>query len=914
MEEALILSQLKEHNHAAELPRATMQAGIHRMNRIPQSAGPSSVFRFALRAFCLLPVIGTLFFLAPLPAQELGTTTSLPESGLALRTPAQPLGFFDATGRKAAVFGRQTGQFEAWIYPIKLLHGFRLEFQPEGQLEPIRGETLLRQIITRAESTTLVYVHPSFTVQEVIWTPLNEPAVVIYFVVDAAKPLDITVGFVPDFKPMWPASFGGQHSYWVPEQKAFALTDGTEHPTALIGSPGVSGYTEFADHQLGAGEMLMRVPATSDRSQSILPPLVMALSMESEAKARAVYQDILHRARELFEQRVHYHRQFLARTVSLETPDPALNEDFTWAKVALDSGWVCHPEYGCGLVAGYGPSGAGERPGFDWWFGGDALMASWALEDYGDLEGARQALRFLKARQRADGKMLHELTQSAGLIDWFGKYGYAYYHADTTPMYLYSLGQYWRRTGDQKFLDEFWDSAKKAYAYCVSTVSPEDGLMDNTKAGLAAVEVGVLRGKVVKDIYLEGFWVGALESMSQMAAGIGDKPLEEETTLRGAKAHESLGKNWWDPEQQGFSFGMTADGHRADMMGVWPSVFLALSEHMDSKQATHGAGVFAQPELATDWGVRWLTNRSALYDPLSYNNGSAWPFISGIAAWAEYRQGLPLAGFSLWNSLANLTGFSSPGMLPELMNGDRYLPGEHAVPHQLFSSVGVVLPAVRGLLGLESDVFGKAPEAGLQVTFSPNLPADWPFLRFRQFALGEGRLSGEILQQSGQTTLHLQYEGSSPLRMMLAPSLPALSHVKAVRLDGKLQKFSVREFGSFLRVEIAPVTLPRSQQLTLSVDFEGGVGIVPVLPRPEPGERSSSLKIIDVQSSHQDSACQLRLTVAGIGGRTYSLRAITPLPNLQATGLQLHKVETGYEIDVPFAGSGYVTRRVCLGN
>ena len=863
---------------------------------------------------CLLLILGMLFSSAPLAAQGAAAPASLPESGLTLRTPAQPLGFLDATGRKAGVFGRQTGQFEAWIYPIKLLHGFRLEFQQEGQLEPIRGEALLQQVVTQPESTTLVYVHPNFTVREVIWTPLNEPAVILNFEVDAAKPVDITVGFVPDFKPMWPASFGGQHSYWIADEKAFALTDGTAHATALIGSPAITGDTEFTDHQLGAGETLLRVHAASDHSRVVLPPLVMALSMESEAKARAIYQDVLHRAPELFEQRVQYHRQFLARTLSLETPDPALNLDFTWAKVALDSGWVCHPEYGCGLVAGYGPSGAGERPGFAWWFGGDALMSSWALEDYGDLEGALQALRFLKARQRADGKMLHELSQSAALIDWFGKYGYAYYHTDTTPMYLYSLGQYWRRTGDRKFLAEFWESAKKAYAYCISTVSPEDGLMDNTKAGLAAVEVGVLRGKVVKDIYLEGFWVGALESLSKMAVSMDDKSLAEDATLRGAKARESLEKNWWNPEQQGFSFGMTADGHRAEMLGVWPSVLLALSEKMVSQQATLGAQVFARPELATDWGVRWLSNQSPLYDPLSYNNGSAWPFISGIAAWAEYRQGLPLAGFSLWSSLANLTGLSSPGMVPELMNGDHFLPGEHAVPHQLFSSVGIVLPAVRGLLGLEADNSDNGQESGLQVTFAPNLPADWPFLRFRQFAIGEGHLSGEIRQQPGQTTLHLQYEGNSSLRVILAPSLPAVSHVTAVRLDGKSQKFSVREFGSFTRVEISPVVFPRTQQLTLSVEYEGGIAIVPPAPRPEPGERTSSLKILDAQSDPQNLACMLRLTLSGIGGRTYLLRAITPLPNLRAAGLQLRQKETGYELDVPFAGSGYVTRQVCLGN
>jgi glycogen debranching enzyme len=869
----------------------------------------------ASRTFIRLAVIVLITSCASrVIADETPQKTPLPESGLVLRESPQPLRFFDTTGRKAGVFGRQNGQFEAWIYPVKLLHNFRLEFQQEGLLEPIRGETLLREVITRPESTTLVYVHPNFTVREIIWTPLDEPAVVIYFDVDAAKPLDITAGFVPDFKPMWPASLGGQHSSWIAEEKAFAITDGTHQPTALVGSPTVTGYTEFTDHQLAAGEMLMRMHFAPDRSASLSPPLVMALSMESEATARALYRSILDRGRKLFDERVEYHRKFLERTLSFESPDAELNRDFTWAKIALESGWVCHPTYGCGLIAGYGPSGVGERPGFAWWFGGDAMMSSWALEDYGDLSGALQALRFLKARQRADGKMMHEMTQSAELLDWFGKYHYAYYHADTTPMYLYSLGQYWRRTGDRKFLDEFWPSAKKAYAYCVSTVTPEDGLMDNTKAGLAAVEVGVLRGKVVKDVYLEGFWVAALEAMADLAGSSGDKNLSSDVTLRAAKAHESLKKDWWSPELLSFSFGMSADGHRAELLGVWPSVLLALSDQVDPKQAALAAESFAAPGLSTDWGVRWLTNQSSLYDPLSYNNGTAWPFMSGLAAWAQYRSGLPLAGFATWSGIARLTGLSSPGMIPELMNGDRYLPGEFAVPHQLFSSVAVVVPAVRGLLGLETKGISNAPEAGLRVSFAPNLPANWPFLRFQRYAIAGGNLSGEVSQQPGQTTIHIQYQGNSPVAVNLAPALPAVSRVKSVRIDGKPQKYSLHQGGSFLRIEIPPVVFRASQQLTLSVEYEGGIAIVPPKLQPEPGERTSSLKILDVQSDAQNHGCLVRLTLAGLGGKHYPLAIVSSLPQLRADGLPVRKTESGYEIEVPFDGQNYVTRQVCLGD
>jgi hypothetical protein len=880
----------------------------------------SAVGRIRLRALGLLHELLSFFlffsvmFLSPsqLLAQDAAKTTALPESGLVLRNAPDPLRFFDVTGRKAAVFGRQTGQFEAWIYPIKLLHNFRLEFQQEGMLEPLRGETLLRQIITRPESTTLVYVHPNFTVREIIWTPLDNPAIVIYFDVDSRKALDITAGFVPDFKPMWPASLGGQHSEWIPEENAFALTDGSEHPTALAGSPQISGHSDFTDHQLGAGEMLMRFRFQPEGHASELQPLVMTLSMESQAKARELFAEVLRRSPQLFDERVRYHRRFLDTTLSLETPDPEINHDFTWAKIALDSGWVCNATYGCGLVAGYGPSFAGERPGFDWWFGGDALMASWALEDYGDLDGAIKALRFLKNTQRSDGKIMHELSQSAELIDWFGKYGYAYYHADTTPMYLFSLDRYWRRTGDRSFLEEFWPSAKNAYAYCVSTLSSEDGLMDNTKAGLAAVEVGVLRGKVVKDVYLEGFWLSAAESMQNLAGAMQDSRLVQDSRVRANKAHESIRRDWWDPERKTFAFGLSADGHRAELTGAWPAVALALSSGLDPGQSKFAAKTIAAPNLSTDWGVRWLSSDSPLYDPLSYNNGTAWPFVSGMASWAEYQRRFPLAGFQLWSGLTNLTSLSSPGMLPELMNGDRFLPGEFAVPHQLFSSAGIVLPAVRGLLGLETNFSETETDSAAEISFSPKLPADWPFVRFEHYAISNGQLSGEIRQEPGRTTIKLEHDAKIPLNFMIGPAIPALARVKTVRANGIIQKYSVQPFGSFLQVQVTPINLKPGQKLTLTIEYDGGIAIVPPRPHPEPGERSSLLRVLDVETPRGDPQCSLKVELAGVSGKQYLLSIISSWPHLHSEGLPVRKTRDGFEITVSFDGTGYATRQACL--
>ncbi len=863
----------------------------------------------------------TVTLLLPLLAfaQQTPFPKDLPTSGLEWAQPANPQQYFDATGRRSAVFGRQTGLFEAWIWPIKVLHGFRLEFQQQGMAEPVRGEAWLAQVITRPESTTLVYAHPLFTVRQIIWAPRDEPALVVFFDVDSAKPLSITAKFVPDFKPMWPASLGGQHSYWVDDDKAFALSDGTGRPTALIGSPSTGAFTEFMDHSLIGGEMLIRMAVTPEQARAGLVPLVMSLSMENLKGAQAVYRDVLSRLRPLYDARVAYHKDFLARTLQIETPDPVLNRAFVWAKVAIDSGWVCHTtpkgmksgdpagqtEY-CGMVAGYGPSGDGERPGFAWWFGGDGLIAIWAMLDYGDIEGALQELRFLKARQRADGKMMHEMPQSVDLVDWFGKYGFAYMHADTTPMYLYTLGQYWRRTGDRKFLEEFWPSAKRAYEWCLTTIDPKDGLMDLTKAGLGAIEVGVLRGKVTKDIYTEGFWLGALIAMEGLAFQINDKATEEDATARLNVATKSLETMWWNPQGKYFAFGVTATGERAEMLGNWPSVFFALGWTHDQGKREGQLRALALPELHSDWGDRWISNQSPLFDPISYNNGTVWPFMNTFVSWAEFRSGSP-AAFSTLRDTAALTGIQSPGYMPEHMNGERFLPGERSVPHQLFSSVGVLVPFVRGLLG------DPAP-----VSFEPTLPWNWDFVRFSNLATNSGTIRGEVRRKPGTVTYSFEYAGNDQTNVLPSVELPAGAELSTTRLEGRTWVGRSPDRNREVpptRQGVPPppppalvMSLTPGQRHTVEFVYTGGIALVPPVASPQPGARSSALKVV----SFTGGAHQAELTVAGLGGRTYDLEFVTTLPNVSADAGTLTKTPQGYRLTLSFEGTDYVTRVVHL--
>ena len=413
------------------------------------------------------------------------------QSGLEWTETANPNHYFDAIGQKGAVLGRQDGRFEAWVWPIKVLHGFRLEFQLDNMPEAVSGEHYLQSVEIRPESATLLYVHPNFTVKQIIWAADDRAAIVQFFDVESDRPLTITAKFVPDFKPMWPAAMGGQHSTWLADLKAFAFSDGTYTPTALLGSPAATASTQFMDHSLVGGEMLLQIATNPSEARRGYYPLVIALAMDGEKNARAAYQDVLDHAREMYDSKAQHWHEFLANTLAIQTPDAEFNRAFTWAKVSIEQGWSCtappsaatettpHPsvppegfafpgDEKCGLVAGYGPAGDGERPGFAWWFGGDGLMSTWAMLDYGDTAGALRELRFLRSHQRSDGKMMHEMVQSTGIVDWWKNYHFAYMHADTTAdVSVRRLESTGGRPATTAFLADFWPSIQKAYAYCV---------------------------------------------------------------------------------------------------------------------------------------------------------------------------------------------------------------------------------------------------------------------------------------------------------------------------------------------------------------------------------------------------------------------------------------------------------------
>jgi len=205
----------------------------------------------------------------------------------------------------------------------------------------------------------------------------------------------------------------------------YDLGEETRRFAGVIGSPGARDLSGVPYQEEPRDVPFRFVIDTPADSRDSFFPIIITGSTAGRAEARATYDKLLRSVKEQYAKTVGHYERLLLDTARVVTPDPRVNDAFAWAKVGMDKGMATNPLLGTGLLAGFRTSGESERPGFAWFFGRDALWTVLALNAEGDFASSRTALDFLGKFQRADGKIPHEISQSASLVPWFTDYPYA---------------------------------------------------------------------------------------------------------------------------------------------------------------------------------------------------------------------------------------------------------------------------------------------------------------------------------------------------------------------------------------------------------------------------------------------------------------------------------------------------------
>ena len=796
---------------------------------------------------------------------------ALGESPLALRGDARPGEYLSAVGRRAIAMGTEDGRFELWSWPIKWMHDLELSFRIPKYTEPIPGHRVARSIVERPEGVTIEYAYEQFTVKQHVFVPLDMPAVVMLLEVDAIRPMEIVARFTADIHLAWPAGLGGQYLIWDDPSRAFLMSEGSQRINAYFGSPAITQASDVLAHMLaaappqfvlsvgGVGQQytpprLSEPPGRGINEHVAYIPIVLAGGEMPRDSALAMYKELIRPgvAEREWKRRVAHADSLRTMRFALHSPDSLLDRAVEYAKVNLDESFVCNPDLGCGLVAGYGLSGpTSDRPGFGWFFGGDAAINSFAMVGDGQSDLVRDGVfRFFARYQRADGKITHEISQGAGWIDWFGKYPYAFFHGDTSPFWVLAFGEYWRQTADTALVRELWPNIKRAMAWSRATDTNGDGLMENPKAGAGALEVGDLRIGILSDVYLSGVWASALDRFARMADVLGEHSLADSARVTRTKALRTMELRLWMPAVGQYAFALLQDGSVNENLTAWPATAMAF-DAFDHDHGAEMAARLASSEIMTDWGARPLAASSKLFDPLHYNNGAVWPFVTGWVSLAEYRYHNPLAGKFALDAIAR-TGFDeSRGRNPEVISGRLYKPLDTAVPQQFFATSMVLTPLIRGLLGLDVDAPAR------KLVLAPHLPPDWDSVRVDQVPFGRSFLDIVVRRAANRLVAELTRRdvASGPVEVVFSPALPlgANTPLPLEPTPGDVH---------------ATVRGTLRDRLTLDVPYSDGWSILPPVMPARIGERSQAPRVL----SERLLGGQYVATLEGLAGRTYQFR------------------------------------------
>ncbi len=822
----------------------------------------------------------------------------LEQNDLELRRIAKPGAPFDRVGHKFALLGEESGSFEAWAYPLKLFRNFEFSFFTGSSTRSVFGKDIVCDFSVTPEAAVITYTYQSFTVRAVFITPVEEAGAVILLDVDSTEPLTIVCGFIPVLQPMWPAGIGGQYAYWNKELSAYIISEPTRKNHGLIGSPAASVISYTPAHMLSDTPSEFKIIVEDPLSvRGKLIPIILAGGKGKREDVIAIYRKLSENPEYYYRKNLEHYKNLRKKTLRIKTPDSQINLAFEWAKAAYDNLVVDNPDLGKGLVAGLGMSGTSGRPGFGWYFGGDAYINSFSMNSYGAYHTVRDVLAFTQKWQRKDGKMAHELSQAEGYVDWWNDYHYGYIHGDTTPFYITAMYDYLKMSGDADFIKDSWESLKNAYEWCLKTDANSDGLMDNKKAGLGALEYGALTG-IETDIYLAAVWTRAAYAMQYLAEACGKKLYAKRAAQDFQKAKSAFNEEFWDEESQFYSYAFNTKGGQVKEISPWNAVGLMwnLGEPQRSLLSLEKIN---SSELTTDWGIRSISINSKYYQPLNYNYGAVWPFLTSWVTTAQFKHHLPLQGYSSLMATVRHTFDHALGSITEVFSGSQNIWPQEAVAHQGFSTAGAVLPLVRGLLGLEGDAIKK------EIQFAPHFPANWDSVTIDNYKIGKAAVSFVYTKSKEKIVIDINAVQADNFTLFMAPALGIGSKIKKVWVDKKNVQFKQKVSGYVIQ---PVVDVPLSNGKTVvAIEYEPTVELLPPEIDTRTGDANKGLKIISIKKRDKE----LTVIVEGLSGEIYYLGLVNPHKIADIAGADL--IKDKIKIEIPEGNPAeFITQKITI--
>lgn len=746
---------------------------------------------------------------------------------------SEPTRFLTSHGRRAWVGGYSNGGMEVWAGALQIASNVHAEFRRAGDETAIEGTKIVSRIDVDPSHISRTYTGPDFSVEEQIWVPPEQPAALFRYEVRSSRPVQVILRFSPSLNLMWPAAVGGQEIRWDSAQSGYLLSEPSHRFAAAVLGPQAKGHDEPLNsaRALPSGDELG--VALDPKRPQVLIARLQAPQADSPAGIDIEAAQKLLQSSDWQQEAIQHTNQVFSSGIHIETPDAEVNRALDWAAVALDQAWFCNEQLGCAYVGGFGPSRRGRRPQYAWFFAGDGMISMHAALATGDLDRARDELRFIAKYQDAQtGMIWHELSQSAPYLDWRGRYPYMFVHADVTYPYISSVADYVRRSNDSQALHELWPSVRKAFAYGRSLIAED---------GLPRIPPGKLGGNEQEphsdELGLSASWVKACSDYAHLAELMGDPQAAKTAHEQAEKARASFTQRYWDAQQnlpiQAYSRGGKPEPER----GI--GAIGALNEQLFSPaQADRVLDTIASWRFQSDWGTRNFAIGDPGFDPTAYAHGSVWALATSEVAegyWSAHR---PDIAWEIWRKLVPWSTLDSPGHMHEVLAGDLYQPQEESVPEQTWSSAAFLSSALQGLFGLDINAEDNT------VTLVPHLPPEWDHATLSGVKIGNRNLTFSLRQALGQLSVHIE-TADGPLHLRFNPAMPLGARIESATACGRRATVRIEPHSEDEHA-LLDFVVPKGS-CDVSITYGGGVAISIPQPHPLLGNPSTGAELTSVR-------------------------------------------------------------------
>jgi glycogen debranching enzyme len=317
---------------------------------------------------------------------------------------------------------------------------------------------------------------------------------------------------------------------------------------------------------------------------------------------------------------------------------------------------------------------------------------------------------------------------NSSLIPKFPYYG----TIDATILFLITLSEYTRYTGDLPFVKQMWPHVERALEWMHNFGDRDgDGLIEYVLEGTIGLSnqgwkdswdsVRFQDGRLAKPpialVEVQGYAFAAYQRISELAHYLGKVELANDLHIAAEKMRKMILTKYWMKDRTFFAEALDSDKVPVSSLTSNPG-HLLWSGVLDQVHAEIVANRLVSEEMFSGYGIRTMGKNEGGYNPLSYHNGSVWPHDNSLIVLGMIQYGLHEQAKKIVEGLLSVLSQSSDYRFPELFAGfDQIhygIPVDYpsACRPQAWAS-GAVLLLVRAILGLEINVISR------EITLNP---------------------------------------------------------------------------------------------------------------------------------------------------------------------------------------------------